>query len=288
MVTEVSPSVHEPRLEELASEPFLERQLRRADILVYAIGAIGLANTVKVVYDNILPNSQERVIQTRPNHSLRFPLTLTTAKTDLFTLWEILRDDAYKLPSQFKDNINGKPIVDLGSYVGISPAYFASRFPDSPVLAVEPNRRNFELLEENAEPYDGQITPVMLAFWNESGQVGSTVRSSNPHNHVSSVFANHVGSGPNGSTTSAITPEDILGYLKDTERIVVKADIEGAEKETFSSPTIDPLLARTDLLLVETHDRFVPGSSQAVCEAAERNGLKPAQPGGHTNIYYRI
>jgi FkbM family methyltransferase len=213
---------------------------------------------------------------------------LTTSRTDLATYREVISDEVYRLPRWLEAGINGRPIVDIGSCIGISPAYFASRYPNSPVVAIEASNRNYEYLQMNAEPYGGQIDPVHAAFASEPGQVGMTKLEPGLHNHVSYLFSNHTDSELHGETAPAITPKDILGLLNDTERIVVKVDIEGAEREIFSSPTIDPLLIRADLLLAETHNQYAPGSSQAVYEAAERNGLKPVQPGGHTEIYYRI
>jgi FkbM family methyltransferase len=291
MVTEASSSVQASQQADIIRASFLERQYSRVDRLSFLIGAVGLADTVKVIYNNkLLSSDRERVIHTRPNRKFRFPLTLTTAASDWATLMEIVKDEVYELPDELKKGINGLPVVDIGSYTGISPAFFATHYPDSPVLAIEPNKRNFGLLEVNSDPYDGQIRPVNAAFAAEPGLVGSINTSSDPHNHVSSLFSNGVEPDPNEPmSVAAITPADIVATLGNSERIgLLKVDIEGAERFAFASLAIDQLLDRTDLVMIETHNQFVPGSSQAVHEAAYCNGLTLARLGNHTDIYFRL
>src|SRR5690348_8471228 len=40
-------------------------------------------------------------------------------------------------------------VLDLGGHIGLSAAWFASRFPDVPVIVVEPEPANFAMLERN-------------------------------------------------------------------------------------------------------------------------------------------
>ncbi len=70
---------------------------------------------------------------------------------------------------------------------------------------------------------------------------------------------------------------DLLQQLEgDVWVDILKVDIEGAEKELFSGARID-WLQRIGIVIVETHDRFKPGSHEAVCRqlAADFTQLEP-------------
>jgi hypothetical protein len=47
---------------------------------------------------------------------------------------------------------------------------------------------------------------------------------------------------------------------------ILKIDIEGAELEVFSNGA-EEWLSRVNLIIIETHDRFRPGSEEAVRKA---------------------
>jgi len=58
-------------------------------------------------------------------------------------------------------------VLDLGANVGYSSAYFLSRFPDSRVVAVEPDDRNIIVCRENLKPYGDRAILLHAAVWAE-------------------------------------------------------------------------------------------------------------------------
>ncbi len=65
---------------------------------------------------------------------------------------------------------------------------------------------------------------------------------------------------------------------------ILKIDIEGAELEIFSEGS-EEWLSKIGLIIVETHERFRPGSDGAV-----RNALRPMfdeLPGRAENLFFR-
>jgi hypothetical protein len=64
---------------------------------------------------------------------------------------------------------------------------------------------------------------------------------------------------------------------------VLKVDIEGAELELFTGPT--DWLASVDCVVVETHDRFRPGSDAAVREALAADFVELPRSG--ENLVFR-
>ncbi len=58
-------------------------------------------------------------------------------------------------------------VLDLGANVGYSSASFLSCFPNSRVLAVEPDERNVEVCKVNLEPYGDRVQLLHGAVWSE-------------------------------------------------------------------------------------------------------------------------
>jgi len=59
-------------------------------------------------------------------------------------------------------------VLDLGANVGYSSAYFLSCFPNSRVVAVEPDERNLEVCRVNLKPYGDRVLLLHGAVWSES------------------------------------------------------------------------------------------------------------------------
>jgi FkbM family methyltransferase len=63
------------------------------------------------------------------------------------------------------DNISS--VLDLGANVGFSSAYFLSQFPNSRVIAVEPDEQNVEICRMNLKPYGDRALVLHGAAWSE-------------------------------------------------------------------------------------------------------------------------
>ena len=268
---------------------FLEEQLGRAHRLRNMVELLGPVNTSRTLYARFAPNSvTDIVINNQPR--LRFPLQLTTTPSDTANYRDIFGDNDYELPKEFDELIDGLPIVDMGAFIGISAAYFASRYQRSQILAVEPHYRNYSLLEVNAKPYNGQITPIFGAISPKRGiAMPSHPSGTDPHAYMGNIFSVN---GQNGfphqaqvdRSPTAILPEDIADRVEGSIGIL-KVDIEGAEKALFLSDGISELLRRTTVLMIETHDRFMSGCSQAVEAAVKHSRLKEIPLTPHTKTY---
>jgi FkbM family methyltransferase len=58
-------------------------------------------------------------------------------------------------------------VLDLGANVGYTSAYFASSFPNSRIIAVEPDERNVALCRFNLKPYGDRVLLLHGAVWSE-------------------------------------------------------------------------------------------------------------------------
>ena len=61
-----------------------------------------------------------------------------------------------------------KLVLDLGANVGLSSAYFLNVFPETRVIAVEPDDRNVALCRTNLSPYGDRAMVLHGAIWSKS------------------------------------------------------------------------------------------------------------------------
>lgn len=287
MASEVFPVPVAPVDRDHSYADFFARQLNRFYWLNTSVGNIGLTNTAKVAFCRKVLGRDDEIPFTIKRHPLlRFPLHLTTA--DITTKREVLDDRVYELPDELERRINGQVVVDIGANIGIASTYFATRFPDSRVIAIDPNGRNEDFLRRNAAEYDGQICPVGAALSPEPGRValvfGETVDRGYHNSHL---YSNELCRGKPAGFAKAITPSDVVALVGVGNRIgLLKVDIEGAELPNCKA--IGPLFDITDVLAIETHDRTVPGCAAAVSQAATASGLVRYPQDGHTTIFTRV
>ncbi len=153
-------------------------------------------------------------------------------------------------------------IVDLGANIGASALYFARRYPDALVIALEPEAANYTLLEANTR-HRTNVQPVRAAIWNTPGHKPLNQRPTGSWGYTITQTHDTV-----ATTEQQVECMTVDGLMKqfDLESIdILKMDIEGAEKEVLDhcAAWID----RVQVLSVELHDRIVPGCSDAFRQA---------------------
>lgn len=143
---------------------------------------------------------------------------------DLLTVNEIFCREDYRAEST--DTV----IVDFGSNIGISAAYFLSRSPDAFCYLYEPLPRNITRLRENLQPFGDRyalqevavgVTDGEVQFgWEETGRYGGVNAQTG---HTLTV----------ASTNSRQALDDIVG--KHGHIDVLKIDIEGLEGQVVAN-----------------------------------------------------
>ena len=191
---------------------------------------------------------------------LKQPVYVRPASTDIEVMQQVLLDNEYEfsLPSP------PKVIVDAGANIGLASVYFANKYPDATIIALEPDPSNFKLVEMNTAAYP-QIRRMNVALWNENKQL-----------NLFSAKGGHCGfrtlEGKADELelcgeTRAVTIDKVMEIhgLKFID--ILKIDIEGAELEVFqhSSTWID----RVGALMAEVHDSYKPGCSDAFYAATK-------------------
>lgn len=166
-------------------------------------------------------------------------------------------------------------IVDAGAHIGTASIALARRFPQSQILAIEPEEENFQILQENVGRFDN-IRPLKLALWGSSGTLPISDRDSGPWGYT--VAQSRQPSTPTGQLAQCVTVDELMNEFAWPEIDILKMDIEGAEKSVFEHS--DSWIRRVKVLAVELHDRIVPGSGDSLYHAVrsfqrlEENGEK--------------
>lgn len=273
-------------LQELAGrETLLQRSIRRAHIVPRIAGQIGLANTLRMIRDVSFSGTRvESDITVSQTKLFREPIHMTTSSADVATLLEIADRQVYKLPQNLAERVGDRPVVDIGAHIGLAAVYFANRFTESRVVSFEPNPRNYDYLLANSTAYNGQIEAVNAAVASQPGYAAGRA-AGRTENHVTRIYQASPSAGQ--EAVWAWSPEEIVQGVNEDIGLL-KVDIEGAEKDLFGSGAMDELLDTTQVMLVETHDMYQPGSAQAVHEAALRSKMELYGDNGHTTIYSRV
>ena len=154
-------------------------------------------------------------------------------------------------------------IVDLGANVGLASIFFAQHYPQATIVAVEPARDNFHLLAKNSMERP-RIIAVEAAIAPRDGLVDlqdSVVPGEKTQGWAYRTVER--GSGLGSYTVEALSMPTLMrrygiGFID-----VLKIDIEGAEGALLAENT-EAWLPRVRSIVIETHERFVPGTDALV------------------------
>lgn len=143
-------------------------------------------------------------------------------------------------------------IIDCGANIGLSVLYFAARFPEARIVAVEPELSNSATAKLNAS--GPNITHVNAAIAAREGAV--EIVSPSGENAFRTVVSDH------GTVASTTVPRLLEEASRDgVEPFIIKIDIEGFESNLFEENT--DWVATFPLLIIELHDWMLCGQASA-------------------------
>lgn len=188
---------------------------------------------------------------------------------------EIFNKEIYNVDLVQKNgDKNDVPIIfDLGAHIGLSILYFKIKYPNSKIVAFEPNSNIFPILQENME-YN-HLTNVEL----HNIAVGSkneirTFYIDNSGNDAFSTgsFNKDAWNGEQTSTTINVKCEQLSKYVNE-EIDILKMDIEGAETEVFKELVESDRLKYIKNILIEYHP-INDGNSKNIIKLLNENGFE--------------
>ena len=212
--------------------------------LVYKIG---FTNAVKISSGNT-----KRIFL----KNIKSSLFLRSGTSDIPTFKQIFVRHQYDV----KLNLNPYFIIDGGANIGLSAIYFANKFPNATIVAVEPDKKNFEILKKNIKSYPN-IHSIHSGLWDKA--VTMNVTDKYKKGNWGMVTEEYKGSSAevNGLVQS-ITIPDIISKFNYSKIDLLKLDIETSEKQLFSANYND-WLPITKVILIELHDHKISGCSKA-------------------------
>jgi len=202
--------------------------------------------------------------------AIKFPVHLRLGTTDASIYSALLSGGDYSIDLPFLPRV----IIDVGANIGMASIYFANRYKEARIIAVEAEPENFRSLQKNVSPYSS-IIPVHAALWSEDGRI--SIGLPNPALGQDGEWGFAV--GEHGALVRSVTMRTRMREHSVTSIDLLKVDIEGAEKEVFEAADWTECVR---CLMIENHDRFKQGCSAAVAAAMKR---APAVHRGETSIY---
>ena len=154
-------------------------------------------------------------------------------------------------------------IVDAGGFIGTAALAFAAMYPRATVVTIEPSSANLALLARNVA-----ATPTIRV---EHAALVAQGRGEVP--------LYDVGAGDWGFTlnperkgaaatpigrTSTVTFADLMAKYRAERMMIVKLDVEGAERELLADPW---WVDKTGVLIAELHEAAAPGAEAAFARA---------------------
>ena len=202
------------------------------------------------------------------------PVYLRLLTTDVQTYKYVFleREYAFDLP------FSPATIIDAGANIGMASVYFAHTYPQSRIIAIEPEDSNFDMLAKNVRLYRN-VMPMHAALWNHDGEIGISEAESASGETGKWACVTYEGAG---SKVRAICMQTLLKEFDQEPIDILKMDIEGAEREVFDRPV---WMNRIRCLMIELHDRIKPGCSAAV-DSATRDFKRYLR--GDTTFYLRV
>lgn len=158
-----------------------------------------------------------------------------------------------------------RAMVDAGANIGLVSVYWAIRFPEARILAIEPEANNFDMLQRNTAPYTN-ITPIRAALWDKNTQLIVIDSGSGEWAFVTRERCSP-GEYGHGAAVRGMTVDQLMQEYGLETIDVLKIDIEGSEKEVFQDPSL--WIGRVDTLIVELHDRMRAGCSRSFYNATD-------------------
>jgi FkbM family methyltransferase len=142
-------------------------------------------------------------------------------------------------------------IIDCGGNIGLSAVWFATQFPKAKIVVVEPDAENLELLRLNVAPFGERVQVVAGAVWNRPAQL----RIVNPQSG-SAAFRVEETDGQARDGIRAYSIDELCEIGGNSLPMIVKIDVEGAQKALFSSNT--DWVGRAGMIGLELDDWLMP------------------------------
>jgi len=144
-------------------------------------------------------------------------------------------------------------IIDAGANIGASTVWFARKFPEAKVVAVEPDASNAACIRANVAGIDN-IEVVEAA-------IGSTPGFATIINKTDQAWAFKTARVDKNEGIRICSVNELVEAVTCGRLFIVKIDIEGFEADLFERDT--DWLQQVAVLFIELHDFMLPGKGSS-------------------------
>jgi len=170
-----------------------------------------------------------------------------------------------------------KTIIDGGSNVGYASVFYAKKYPNAQILAIEPDSSNFEMIEKNTFEYSN-INKIKSAIWGKS----TWLKISNPDAEKWAIEVEET-TPDNEHAFQAYSIADLISKMGWKSVDLLKLDIEGSEMSVFEKG-FEEWLPKVKLLIIELHERMRPGCTEVFEKAINQYNFERSISG--ENLVY--
>ncbi len=218
---------------------------------LHILGINGLLCTAKALLTN------KEVFCKLHKFHCKHPFKVRTPSSDLRTTKQVFINLEYDFVVETEPTV----IVDAGANIGLAAIYFANKYQNAKIIAIEPELNNFNLLKQNVEPYPN-ILPIHAALWDNNEEINLVDPGFGHWRFITS--SNLTADTPPDNTCHKVMAMTINKIITDynLEKIdILKIDIEGAEKEVFHSSS--SWIEKVNAIIIELHEDLKTGCNRS-------------------------
>jgi FkbM family methyltransferase len=174
--------------------------------------------------------------------------------------YDIARFSQHQSLQQRYDDIlrRGKTplIIDGGGNIGAVSVLLSAMFPHARIVLVEPDDQNCAMAQRNTERL-GNVELRRSALWSSPKILRMSTGSDAGAGNAISVSAREDQAAAGSSDIAATTIDAIMAERSDSELLLLKIDIEGAETEAIAAGA--DWAKSAPVCIIEPHDWMIPG-----------------------------
>ena len=194
--------------------------------------------------------------------------------SDTATFEQVFVAKEYEVPFDFTP----ETIIDGGANVGFATLFFANKYPEAQILAIEPDPSNMEVLCLNTAPYE-KVKKIQSAIWGRT----THLRIENPEVEKWAFKVTESEAGQPGSF-QAYSIGQLIAKMGRESVDLLKLDIEGSETSVFEAG-YESWLPKVKMLMIELHEKISPGCTKVLEEALSKYPFEKME-NGENLIYF--
>ena len=211
---------------------------------------------LRIIRFNISTPKQKSIF----NKNYKWPIVIRKRTSDRIVYNDIIVQRKYEFETERIPNV----IIDAGANIGLASIYFANKYPNAVIVALEPEKSNYEILVKNTKNYSNIIT-LQVALFNKVGKIDLIDPGFGKWGFMTEEDTQYYQIKANGikklNTVDSITINKIMEDYRFSEIDILKMDIEAAEKEVFRNAS--EWINRVNSIIVELHEERKTGCKRS-------------------------